>query len=95
MNSGAAGRATEDGAGSCWGHAAPADHPTLTADESDERPVSSRLGDGMGQGQSINSMSGFLSFVFVFAYWASLYRHCFFLFVGERDYEDLYLGMWH
>ena len=64
MDAGAAGRATQDGAGSCREHAAPVDHPTLMADESDERPVSGRLGDGMGQGQPINSMSGLCLFPF-------------------------------
>ena len=62
MDAGAAGRATEDGAGSCREHAAPVNHPTLMADESDERPVSGRLGDGMGQEQPINSMSGLCLF---------------------------------
>ena len=66
MDAGAAGRATEDEAGSCWEHAAPVDHPTLMVDESDERPVNGRsVKRRDGAGTVHQQHVGIMSFSFV------------------------------
>ena len=89
MDAGAAGRATEDEAGSCWEHAAPVDHPTLMVDESDERPVNGRSvkrrdGAGTVHQQHVGIMS--FSFVCILGITVSALL---FVFLEERDHEDL------